>query len=634
MAELPRLRLFGATGPSLRAEEMKARALSAFAHHGGSGPLLLSEPGTALAVASAPGHWLETAQGVCVALCGRPDVSALPLAGADPARRIAAAYADEGPRLLQRLRGSFALAVTDLREHRTLLAVDRMGIESMCFAQSDGGLVFGSRADTVAHALGAPPEIDPQAVFNYLFFHAVPSPGTIFRRVSKLLPAQYLELRDDETRLDFYWRMRYADRAASNSGALAERLRRVLPEAVARQTDDGPVGAFLSGGTDSSTVAGTLARLRKDLVDAYSIGFDAPGFDEMSYARRAAEHFGLRHHPYYVTPADVLRAAPLIARAYDEPFGNASAVPTYFCAKLAQEQGMRALLAGDGGDELFGGNARYAKQRLFEAYSVVPKPLRRALVEPLVESVPEALLIAPARKVKSYVTQARVPLPDRLETYNLLVRADLSEVFEPDFLAAVRPDDPFSLMREAYMRAESASAVHRMMHLDLKQTLADNDLRKVNVMCRLAGVEARYPMLDDDLVALSAEIPAAGKVRGSRLRPFFKDALRDFLPREILEKQKHGFGLPFGIWLREHRPLRELALDSLAEFRRRGILKPGYLDKLVENALGGHASYHGVMVWVVLILELWLTFNQAGADDRAATPQPASRARGAEAHRP
>jgi asparagine synthase (glutamine-hydrolysing) len=123
-------------------------------------------------------------------------------------------------------------------------------------------------------------------------------------------------------------------------------------------------------------------------------------------------------------------------------------------------------------------------------------------------------------------------------------------------------------------------------------------------------------------------------VRGSRLRPFFKDALRDFLPREILEKQKHGFGLPFGIWLREHRPLRELALDSLAEFRRRGILKPGYLDKLVENALGGHASYHGVMVWVVLILELWLTFNQAGADDRAATPQPASRARGAEAHRP
>jgi asparagine synthase (glutamine-hydrolysing) len=593
-------------------------------------PRLAAGDDTALAVASAPGHWLASRDGLAVALCGRPDLAALPRAeaGADPAMRVLAAYAAEGAGFLGRLRGAFALAAVDTARRRALLAIDRMGIEAMCFAADAGRLAFGTRADAVAGALGGAPQIDPQAVFDYLFFHVVPGPETIFRGVSKLLPGQCLEFRDGRPRLDFYWRMHYVDRWAASEDELAGRFRELLPNAVARQLGDGPVGTFLSGGTDSTAVTGTLARLQPDPVDAYSIGFDAPGFDEMAYARIAAARFAVRHHAHYVTPGDVVEAVPVIARAYDEPFGNASAVPTYCCAKLARGEGVRALLAGDGGDELFGGNARYAKQRLFEAYAVIPAPLRRGLVEPLLEKLPGAARLAPARKLRSYVRQARVPLPDRLESYNFLVRADLAEMFEPDFLAAVRPENPFALMREVYERTDSASAVNRMMHLDLKQTLADNDLRKVSAMCRLAGIDVRYPMLDDELVALSGEVPPAGKVRGIQLRPFFKRALRDLLPPEIVAKRKHGFGLPFGIWLREHAPLYELAGDSLASFKRRGFLRPAYVDTLLARQRGEHAAYHGVMVWVVMMLEQWLACaaaRDARAHTRAAQAAGAAR---------
>lgn len=621
MVELPSLRLFGLTAPAAPAEELRVRASAAFAVQGQAESRLVAADGAAVAVATAPGHWLATTpDGLVVALCGRPDLSALPpVDSADPASQLALAYSKDRAQVLQRLRGSFALAVIDRPSRQALLAVDRMGIESLCFAADGRELVFGTRADAVARALGGRANIDPQALFDYLFFHVVPAPGTIFRSVAKLLPGQYLEFRDGRTRTEFYWRMRYADRAKSDPRALGERLRRLLPEVVGRQADAGRVGAFLSGGTDSSTVAGTLAHLRAEPIDAYSIGFDAPGFDEMAYARIAARHFGLRHHPYYVTPADVVQIAPLIARAYDEPFGNASAVPTYLCAKLARDEGMPVLLAGDGGDELFGGNARYAKQRLFEAYALIPKSVRETLVEPLLAIVPGADRFTPTRKLRSYVQQARVPLPDRLEAYNFLVRSDLAQIFVADFLAVVRPEHPFSLMREIYDAANSVSVVNRMMHLDLKQTLADNDLRKVNVMCRLAGIDVRYPMLDDQMVALSAEVPPESKVRGTRLRPFFKDALRDFLPREILAKEKHGFGLPFGIWLRQHKPLYELAGDSLASFGRRRILRQDYLESLLSRARGGHASYHGVMIWVVLMLEQWLARDPAPATDHRVT---------------
>jgi asparagine synthase (glutamine-hydrolysing) len=390
---------------------------------------------------------------------------------------------------------------------------------------------------------------------------------------------------------------------------------------VSRAVTNDRVGAFLSGGTDSSTVAGTLTQVRGQPADTYSIGFEAEGFDEMEYARITARHFGCSAHEYYVTPGDVADAVTLITSAYDEPFGNASAVPTYYCAKLAREDGRSVLLAGDGGDEIFGGNERYAKQKVFEAYWRLPSLLRRGLVEPALLGGSWMDRVAVLRKARSYVQQARIPLPDRLETYNFLERQAHSEIFEPEFLAAIDPHQPRDIAREVFHRTTSQSAVNRMMHLDLKDTLADNDLRKVNVTCELAGVQVRYPLLDDGLVAFSGRLSPAQKVKGLRLRHFFKESLKDFLPPETISKSKHGFGLPFGVWMKRDNALREITIDSLRSFKTRGYLRPGYVDDLLHLHESSHAGYYGVMIWIVMMLERWLAAQeQSPAADNAQPP--------------
>jgi asparagine synthase (glutamine-hydrolysing) len=281
-------------------------------------------------------------------------------------------------------------------------------------------------------------------------------------------------------------------------------------------------------------------------------------------------------------------------------------VPTYFCASKAKDDGVQVLLAGDGGDEIFGGNARYAKQKLFEAYQSVPRMLRHGLIEPLAFRVPGSERIGPLRKLRSYVRQASVPLPDRLESYNFLGRTPLDHIFESSFLAEVDSARPLELQRDVYLRTASLSPVNRMMHLDLEFTLADNDLRKVSRMCELAGLEARYPLLDDALVAFSGELPPELKVKGLRLRYFFKQALKDFLPPETIAKTKHGFGMPFGLWLKDHKPLADLVQESLAGFARREILRKEYLTRLQHEHESGHATYFGVMIWVIMMLEHWL----------------------------
>jgi asparagine synthase (glutamine-hydrolysing) len=480
-----------------------------------------------------------------------------------------------------------------------------MGIERLCVAHVDDTLVWGSNAEIVARIARDTPQLDRQALFDYLYREVVPSPETIFSQVGKLLPGECATFDGRALRREFYWRLSYQHRDGLPLAELEARFRTLLREAVGRDADRDDVGAFLSGGTDSSTVTGLLTEMHGRPVRTFSIGFSAEGFDEMAYARIAARHFGTQPHEYYVTPQDVAEALPLIARAYDEPFGNASAVPTYFCARLAREHGVGLLLAGDGGDELFGGNARYAKQKIFEFYSVIPRAARRAL-EPILLNAPGGTVLTPLRKLQSYVRQARIPLPDRLESYNFLHRSALEAIFEPDFLRDIDPQHPLELLREVYRRTDSDNPVDRMMHLDLKSILADSDLRKVGRMCEVAGIEVRFPMLADELVEFSGEVPAALKVKGTRLRFFFKHALRDFLPTEILVKSKHGFGLPYGLWLASHPPLAEQARAALLSLTGRGIVRSDYVTELWRHHRETHASYFGVMIWILTQLELWL----------------------------
>ncbi len=209
-------------------------------------------------------------------------------------------------------------------------------------------------------------------------------------------------------------------------------------------------------------------------------------------------------------------------------------------------------------------------------------------------------------KLKSYIEQANIPLPDRMETYNFLHRTPAGEVLHPDFLSDIDTTEPLTNLREVYSRARTESIVKRMLFLDLKFTLADNDLRKVNRMCEAAGVDVHYPLLDDNIVDFSARIPSQYLMRRFEIRSFFRRAVADFLAPETLGKSKHGFGLPFGLWLNEHHRLKELANESLSSLRKRNILNPYYLDDIIKNHQTGDAAYYGVMIWILMMLEQWL----------------------------
>ncbi|MCG5497551.1 asparagine synthetase B family protein [Ectothiorhodospira variabilis] len=520
---------------------------------------------------------------------------------------LAKDYRRLGIKVLERLAGPFALAILDPQNHHALLAVDKVGIQQL-YCRADGdGLSFCSALSPLAALSSAPPALDDQALYDYLYCHFVPSPRSIYEGIQKLPAGHVLEWRKGETRIAPYWLPDFQESPVDVQMAGREMLSIIESSVRADVAQAGAdkSAAFLSGGLDSSTVTGMLARASKE-AHAYSIGFDVPGYDEMAFARVARDHFGAHGHEYYVTPEDVTRWLPQVAMACDEPFGNSSVLPAFLCAQKAHEDGVELLLAGDGGDELFAGNERYAKQGVFEHFNRLPAWLQALAVK---GSVPLAR-VPLARKVHSYIAQARVPLPDRMDTYAFLERHDPMDVFEEDFLGRVDPGEPRQIKRSLFAEPRNASKLNRMLYLDWHFTLHDNDLVKVNTACHLAGVEVAYPMVADDLVLLSTRIPSRDKLRGSQLRWFYKQGVRGFLPEAILAKKKHGFGLPFGIWLRDYAPLREMAYDSLSRMKTRGYIRPAFIDELISLHRNKHAAYYGELVWILMVLDLWLEGQQ------------------------
>jgi asparagine synthase (glutamine-hydrolysing) len=554
---------------------------------------------------------IHVENGLAATLYGRPRFldDDLALIARDQGQVVAVAHGwmRFGEKLPTLMHGNFAFAVLEPLKKKACLVLDRMGTERLSYACRNGNLVFGSSVQNVAAHPAVGRVIDPQAIYDYLYFHTIPAPRSLYQGIHKLLPGQIVTLSNGQLNVDFYWQ---ADYTPTQAGFDEQRrlFREILDQSV-RTADVPATAAFLSGGTDSSTVVGALTAARGTSVDTFSIGFDAEGFDEMEYARCAVERYGSRPHEYYLKPADIVSAIPVIAHEYDEPFGNNSAVPTYFCAKVAREAGFEHMMAGDGGDELFGGNARYAKQKLFENYFRLPASIRRGIVEPIAH-VPGLSDRFPLAKLKSYVNQANMGLPLRLESYNFMHRTPLDQILAPDFIHAVDPSTADAALTEVYERTASDHYINRMMHLDLKFTLADNDLRKVGTMTEAAGIEVHYPLLDDRLVAFANHLPVDYKVRGQKLRWFFKEALVDLLPEKIINKTKHGFGLPFGVWSNQYAPLGDLVSDSLSDFKKRDWMQPAYLDHMLAMQRGPHASYYGVMIWVVMMLEQWLAANE------------------------
>jgi len=522
---------------------------------------------------------------------------------AEALRRL---WIERGEAMCEAVSGEFSFCIVDEERGSLFLAVDRMGTRPLYYQAAGGALLFASSAAALVRHPAARRELDPQSLYDYLYFHMVPGPQTVWRGTERLLPGECLSFRGGNLAVRSYWKMRFDETRRASHEELKEEFLALLRDSVREASGCGRTGAFLSGGTDSSTIAGMLARQGDGPARTYSIGFDAEGYDEMAYARIAARRFGTAHHEYYVTPGDVVAAIPMLAAACDQPFGNASAVPAFYCARLAREDGVERMLGGDGGDELFGGNERYARQHVFSLYERIPGPLRAGLLEPIAYGMPGGARIPLVRKARSYIAQASTPMPARLETYNLLGRYGPSAMLCADFLGGVDTGHPLACLEESYRACGAGSLINRMLALDLKVTLADNDLPKVTRACELAGVDVAFPFLNDALVAFSARLAPDQKLRGTKLRYFFKEALRGFLPDEIITKQKHGFGLPFGVWLQRDAELRALAGDSLSDLKRRGIVRPQFIDELLGRHLQEHAGYHGTMVWVLMMLEQWL----------------------------
>ena len=547
--------------------------------------------------------------GVAAVIKGQ--VSWRKISGKDPkstaAQNLLNAYRRFGDDFLDYIEGGFSLAIIDSIKRRVILAVDRMGIERMTYTASKGGIGFGTSAELLAHSPLCKFNISQQSLYDFLLMHMIPAPNTVYEGVHKLRPGTAGIFENNHLAIHRYWHPTFVESSKKDHFLdWKDELHQSLQSAVELCSPDEHTGAFLSGGLDSSTVTGMLAKVCKSPARSFSMGFGVDGYDELNYARIASTHFRCKPFEYHVTPEDVVSAFPLIAQAYDEPFGNSSAVPTYICALRAQEQGIKHLLAGDGGDELFGGNERYVKQRVFELYQRIPLMWRRNWIEPISRMIPVEGGLMPLRKFRSYVDQAKIPLPERLESWNFIYRNGTETMLDPKFATSIKPSAPFETMNAVYQSAPSDTMLHQMLYYDWHFTLSDNDLRKVGAMCELAGVKVSYPMLDQRVIDLSLKIPANKKIEGMNLRSFYKKAMIGFLPKDILNKPKHGFGLPFGAWLKTHAPLKDLIYSYLHDLKKRHIIQNNFIENVIREHQSGHASYFGYAIWDLAMLEAWL----------------------------
>ena len=523
---------------------------------------------------------------------------------------LAEAYRERGEGLFDELHGAFVLAVVEQASGCALVGIDRFGIQGLCYAESGkGGLVFGSTADSVRAHPQVAATIRPQSIFNYLYFiDRVPAPDTIYREQRKLLPGHFLSYAQGRWAAKTYWRMPYIEDSGARLEPLAAELPARLRAAVSRSMEgEAPskVAAFLSGGLDSSTITGLLAEIAPGRSKAFTIGFAMDGFDETEYASAAAAHFKAEHHVYSVTAQDELDALPKIAEIYDEPFANSSAIAAYVCALRARESGVDLMLAGDGGDELFAGNSRYLSDGVFDHYRMIPGMFRQGLIEPLLGGPAAGGGPALLRKARNYVHYARMSVPQRLTLHNVFRGVEAAALFDPDLLAEIDPAAALGRAEEIYASATSRSKLQRMMSFDLRLTLADSDLRKVGRACELAGVRVKYPFLDEEVATFAAGVPARLMNQNGELRSFYKRAFADYLPRQVLEKKKQGFGVPCLEFVDAYEPLQNFVGDCIQSLRSRRVFRTGFLDELAAQIRQANSTCHNGVIWDLTALELW-----------------------------
>lgn len=516
-------------------------------------------------------------------------------------------YEDAGPEFVDDLRGMFGLAVWDRANRVLILARDRAGKKPLYYYQDGPRLWFASELKCLLTNRSIPREVDPDAVHHYLTYQYVPNPWSILKGIKKLPPAHRLVWRDGQVSVERYWQLTYAASGAAQNvpeADLAEQLRAQILEATRiRMISERPLGAFLSGGLDSSAVVAAMSQISSSPVKTFSIGFEEEKYNELPFAREVAKLYGTEHCELVVKP-DVEDLLPRLAKSFDEPFADSSAVPSYYVAEMARKHVVVAL-NGDGGDEGFGGYPRYASFLQAPKTAQLPAPIAR-----LAERSGSFLYRHPAgsrtlSRIGSRVTRIAATDPaikyGRMMSY--LFPEEKTALYRESFRAQITDLDSFALGAKVWRDSSYTDPVNRLLAMDMTLYLPGDLLPKVDITTMMVSLEARSPLLDHQLLEWAAKLPGDLKVRGGVTKYLMKRAMEPWLPDSLIHRTKMGFGIPRDEWLQG--PLKPMVHDLLLtpQTRIRAYFKDDGIRQLVSEheALGTK----GPKVWALLMLELW-----------------------------
>jgi asparagine synthase (glutamine-hydrolysing) len=518
------------------------------------------------------------------------------------------AYEEWGAQCLRRFNGMFAFAVWQEPRRVLFLARDRVGEKPLYYYRDSRRLVFASEIKAILADRSVPREVSPKGLANFLAFGHAVAPDTIYRGVFKLLPGHYLLVRGGDVRTVRYWDVGQDPPLPAGKvlgpGAYARQVRALLDDSVRRRlVADVPVGAFLSGGLDSSAVVALMRRHAGGPVKTFSLGFRIGGaYNELGDARRVARHLGTEHYEVEADDADLLGTLRTLVYHYDEPFGDAAGFPLYLLSRFARGH-VKVVLCGDGGDELFGGYRRYAVDALAGRYQLLPRALTGGVLPWLARRLPGA------RRLKRAVRTLPIRDPARryaswLVLFDRDMRGELLADAARAGLADYDPAWPYPRFYAGLNGSTAADHLNRLMYVDLKTWLADTYLEKTDKATMACGLEARLPLLDHRLVELAFQIPGRYKVRGRSGKVVLKQAVRDLLPPEVVGKPKRGFAVPTGPWLRGSLGpfAREILFDARA--RRRGYFHTPAVERLWREHAAGRHDW-GEHLWLLLNFELW-----------------------------
>ena len=511
---------------------------------------------------------------------------------------IVHAWEEWGEAALSRLRGMFGVAVWNSATRTLWLARDRPGIKPLHYAVAGGRLVFGSEIKSLLADGSIDRALDPAALDHYCTFLYTPGDRSIFSGIRKLPPAHALRWRDGIVRVWRYWDLPAKETFRGTERDAAVELRARLADAVkCHMMSDVPLGAFLSGGVDSSAVVGLMAEASPAPVKTFSIGFEEAAFNELDHARSVARRFATDHHELVVRPDAVGLADRLVAH-FDEPFADSSALPTWYVSEMAARH-VKVVLSGDGGDELFGGYERYIPHPRVAAFDRVAGAPAKAIAAAAWPHWPRRW------RGRNFLRHVSLDREGRyVDDLAFFRRDDKAALYSPDLWSRLGDADAEGVASASFDGGRALTWPGQMMRHDFLTYLPEDILTKVDRMSMAHSIESRVPLLDTGVVEFAASLPSAMKIRGGRLKHVFKEALSGLLPGEVLDRPKHGFGVPLGAWFGGR--LRELFGDTLlsSRARSRGLFRQPAIDNLVSEHLSARRD-HTLRLWLLVMLELW-----------------------------